>query len=51
MGVLNEKRCKMDKRFDKKYNKCDKSDNNKDSFHFFIIYNSENINSGDIVLF
>jgi len=39
----------MDKRFHKKYDKCDKCNNNKDDFHF--IYKPENIVPGDIVLF
>jgi hypothetical protein len=36
----------MDKRFHKKYNECDKSNNNKDDFHFLFIYNPENIIPG-----
>jgi hypothetical protein len=47
LAILSD--IEMDKRFHKKYDKCDKSDYDKDDFHF--IYNPENIISGDIILF
>lgn len=49
LAILSD--IEMDKRFHKKYDKCDEGNYNKDDFHFFIIYNPENIISGDIVLF
>ena len=40
----------MDKRFHKKYNKCDERDYDKYGFHFLFIYNAENIIPGMMIL-
>lgn len=48
LAILSD--IEMDKRFHKKYDKCDKSNNNKDDFHFLFIYNPENIIPGTMMI-